>query len=187
MRVISLPSCTCSSVYLLIIIILSSSSLPLLPLSEQAFRLQLLAQEQELSELRTTAARLRSHKSGRDQAVKELGRIKGIISTQDERVSAREVASSSCFRCRFSARFLLCEYVLFVKGKLHYYTISHYPFLPPPSLSLSSPSPPLPPSLSFPLPPSPPSPPSPPPPPLPPDCSAECRAGAGAGCITASG
>ena len=51
-----------------------------------AFRLQLLAQEQELGELREKVGQLQGQKSGKDKALKEAQRLKTVIASQDEQV-----------------------------------------------------------------------------------------------------
>ena len=60
-----------------------------LDLAEMAFRVQLLAHEDELEGLRGTVKSLHTQKSSRDKAVKEIHRLKEIISSQDEQVKWR--------------------------------------------------------------------------------------------------
>lgn len=52
-----------------------------------AFRLQLLAQEQELGELREKVGQLQGQKSSKDKALKEAQRLKSVIASQDEQMA----------------------------------------------------------------------------------------------------
>ena len=54
--------------------------------TEISFRVQLLAQDQELGELRSAVSSLKAQKSSRDKAVKEMQQFKDIITSQDEQV-----------------------------------------------------------------------------------------------------
>ena len=57
--------------------------------TEISFRVQLLAQDQELGELRSAVSSLKAQKSSRDKAVKEMQQFKDIITSQDEQVRRR--------------------------------------------------------------------------------------------------
>jgi len=52
-----------------------------------AFRVQLLAQEQELGELRSVVSSLKAQKVSREKSGREMQRLKTIISSQDEQIA----------------------------------------------------------------------------------------------------
>ena len=54
--------------------------------SEVAFRAQLVAQEQELNELRGSVKELKHQVKSKDRMVSELQKLKEIITSQDEQV-----------------------------------------------------------------------------------------------------